>query len=298
MNAKLFFVQAALFIVIVAPATALADVSAKQARDAITKIGGMALPSKAVRIRSVDSSDPTMPQVAADVELVFRISQTVSGEWRVSEVRAGQDRWEPLEMIAHAAGVTLPSARCYRSEDFQPSPASGLSVKRARCLVAELFGVRLPSDAVRIKSVSGLGVPLATQESVIAEALVRVDARLDRDEKGWHVREVRSADSTWLNVGNIATTVAEEKRRRAVEQLNIIANALESFRRDRGAFVITDKHPALIDHLSPRYLAEVIRVDPWNRPYDYQGEHDHFVLRSAGPDGKLNTPDDVVLSRP
>jgi hypothetical protein len=54
----------------------------------------------------------------------------------------------------------------------------------------------------------------------------------------------------------------------------------------------------LIDHLSPHYLARVIRVDPWHRPYQYDGQQDRYSLRSFGPDGKPNTPDDIVVSGP
>jgi hypothetical protein len=54
----------------------------------------------------------------------------------------------------------------------------------------------------------------------------------------------------------------------------------------------------LIDHLSPKYLIRVIRVDPWHRPYQYDGQQDHYSLRSLGPDGKPNTPDDIVVSGP
>jgi hypothetical protein len=50
----------------------------------------------------------------------------------------------------------------------------------------------------------------------------------------------------------------------------------------------------LVDHLNPRYLARIIRVDPWHQPYLYEGTQTTFTLRSAGADGKENTPDDIV----
>jgi hypothetical protein len=71
---------------------------------------------------------------------------------------------------------------------------------------------------------------------------------------------------------------------------------LEKFRAERGFYVASDEQRVLIDHLSPRYLRRVIRVDPWHRLYQYQGERDRFSLRSDGPDGKQNTADDVVIS--
>ena len=74
-----------------------------------------------------------------------------------------------------------------------------------------------------------------------------------------------------------------------------MAKALERFHKDRGYYVVSDSHAVAIDHLSPRYLTQVIRVDPWHQPYKYQGERDHFTLRSAGPDGKEATADDIFI---
>ena len=88
------------------------------------------------------------------------------------------------------------------------------------------------------------------------------------------------------------------KRSAASEELTTIAKALSDFRRDRGSFVVSDKESVLIDHLSPRYLARVIRVDPWKQPYTYQGQRDRFTLSSSGPDRKEATADDIIVTGP
>jgi len=41
----------------------------------------------------------------------------------------------------------------------------------------------------------------------------------------------------------------------------------------------------------------VLRLDPWNQPYQYQGERDRFTLSSSGPDRKSKTADDITVSR-
>jgi hypothetical protein len=78
----------------------------------------------------------------------------------------------------------------------------------------------------------------------------------------------------------------------------MISRALEKFRKDRGFYVVSDSEAVAVDHLSPRYLSRVIRVDPWSQPYEYVGERDRFTLRSRGPDGKANTPDDLTIASP
>jgi Type II secretion system (T2SS), protein G len=292
----LLLMCSAFALVLVSVVSARADLSNKQARTLITKAAGMSLPSSAVRVRQIEMSGSNAAETTADVDLVFRLTRTQSG-WRIGELRIGQERWEELGLIARAVGVALTVGGCDSPEQF-PRVTSGISLKRARCLVAELFGVELPSDAVRVKSLSGLGIPLASEESAIIVAQVRLGIRLARAAKGWHVIEIRSGSRGWSSIENVPAALANVKKLKATEDMKLLAAALDEFRRERGSFVVTDKHPALIDHLSPRYMARVIRLDPWQNPYQYQGERAHFTLRSAGPDGKLNTSDDVVLSAP
>src|SRR5438105_3346207 len=66
-------------------------------------------------------------------------------------------------------------------------------------------------------------------------------------------------------------------------------------RREHGAYLESKSEATLVDHLNPRYLARVIRIDPWHQPYEYEGTRDGFTLRSVGPDGKSNTADDIIL---
>lgn len=294
---KLLFVSCLLLIALV-PATARADLSSKQARTLITKLAGMSLPSSSVRVQKPVMLSGTVAKADADLDLVFRLTQKASGDWELVEIRTGQDRWEELEVIAAAAHVELPQTNCDPVEQLRPQKAVDLSVKRARCLIAGLFGIPLPSDAVRVKSVSGLSLPLGSQSSAVVMAIVRLGFGFLKERDGWKIKAITSGANDWPNVEAIAAAVAAVKATRARNDMKILANALEKYRQDRGTFVVSDKHPAMIDHLSPRYLARVIRLDPWHNPYQYQGEKDRYTLRSAGPDGKQNTPDDVVLSFP
>jgi Type II secretion system (T2SS), protein G len=292
---SLLFISTAFALMLVTAVAARADLSNKQARTLITKAAGMSLPSNAVRVGRIEMMGTEAAETSAEIDLPFRLTQEPSG-WRISELRVGPDRWEELAVITRAVGVDQPGGSCDGSEQFPRT--SDISLKRARCLVAELFGIELPSDDVRIKSLSGLGVPLASQESAIVVAQVRLGIRFARAAKAWHVSEIKSGRRGWSSIENISEAVATVKRFKATEDMKVLAAALEVFRRERGSFVVTDQHPALIDHLSPRYLAQVIRLDPWHNPYQYQGDRAHFTLRSAGPDGRLNTQDDIVLSGP
>ena len=275
-----------------------ADISQKDARRALQNMLGWALPSDAVRIRSVRSSGAESAEVSVEIQTVFRL-RLFEGHWQLREVRTARDRWERLDVIAHAAGAELPVAECDEPLSFDARKLSThLTNKRARCLVANLFGVALPSDDVRIKEISPFGLSIGSESAALVEAFVRADFRVVRDAKRWRVAEFKSGNREWVNVAGLEAAIDVVKRSAATDELSTIAKALGDFRRERGSFVVSDSESVLIDHLSPRYLPRVIRVDPWYRPYQYDGQPDHYSLRSLGPDGKPNTPDDVVVSSP
>lgn len=280
------------------PANVRADVSQKDARKAIQTMFGASLPSSAVHIGQVRTSNEGTAEVSAEIQLVFRARQ-VDGRWRLSEIRTAQERWEQLDLIAQALHANLPAGGCDAPSQFvRSASATALTVKRARCLVAELLSVTLPSDQVRIKDMSSLELPFGSESSALIEAFIQADFRMARAARGWQVSEVKSGNREWVRIGALASALDEIKRGLAATDLNTIASALNEFRRERGFFVVSDRESVLIDHLSPQYLKRVIRLDPWNRPYQYEGTQDHFSLRSLGADGKPRTGDDITISSP
>jgi hypothetical protein len=170
--------------------------------------------------------------------------------------------------------------------------AGDLSPKEARRLIARMAGIQLPSDAVRIKDVSALG----SSATVIAQ--VETAFKFDKGSDGkWRVAEIRTGDRRWEDVDLLLKALNVEKTARAHAELESIATALEAFQREHGSYLESKSEATLIDNLNPHFLKSIIRVDPWHQPYEYQGTRTSFVLRSAGPDEKPNTPDDLVISR-
>jgi len=169
--------------------------------------------------------------------------------------------------------------------------AGDLSPKEARKLIARMAGIQLPSDAVRVKDISTSG------NSAVVTAQVETAFRLVKDDKGkWRIAEIRTGDRRWEDLDTLMRALNVEKTARARAELESIAAALESYRRDRGSYLESKSSAALVDNLNPRYLARVIRIDPWHNPYEYEGEHSSYVLRSDGPDSKPNTADDVIVT--
>lgn len=278
------------------PTEARADLKSSQARKAIQTMAGISLPSDSVRVQRIGSESAEGAEATAELQLVFRATQH-DGRWSLTEVRTGKDQWERLDFIAQAAKIELAGDECDAPAEFaRTSETTELTTKRARCLVAGLFGIALPSDDVRIRDVSPFGFSFGSSDATaLIVALVQLEFRFVRDRGGWQVASVKTGNRDWIDVRGISASLDQLKRATATNELSLIAQALDNFRRERGFYVVSDKESVLIDHLSPRYLTPVIRLDPWSRPYQYDGTQTQYSLRSLGPDGKPNTGDDIVV---
>jgi Type II secretion system (T2SS), protein G len=274
-----------------------ADLSAKQARKLITRMAGVELPSSAVRVKRVTSTNNSSAEATAEIQAIFRLAINRRGYWRVAELRVGQGWWEELEPGAESE-IGMSASACDSADLASRRPATEPSTKRARCLIASVLDVPLPSDAVRVKAISPLELPLASRPSALVESLVSAEFRFSRDQGGWTVTGVRTGNREWISPETLLLSANEAKRKQARDEMEAIAHALAKFRVDRQTYVSSDSQAVLIDYLSPRYLSRVIRIDPWQEPYRYRGARDTFTLRSLGPDRKENTADDIVVSSP
>jgi hypothetical protein len=286
-------------LVTLCAANVRADLSAKQARKAIRRMAGFELTSGAVKIQTVSTTGPAAAETTALLRNVFRFEKDAQTFWRVAEVRTAPDTWEDVDLIARVLGANTSPEACNAPDPPIRGQLIEPSFKRARCLLGSLLGIQIPSDGVRIQEVAPFAIPLASQPSTTVVAWIQIQARLVKEGKSdWRVSELRTGNRDWVRIESALASINEAKRETARAELATIAQALEKFRSERGSYLVADKHSVAIDHLSPRYLSRVIRVDPWNRPYTYQGLPDRFRLTSNGPDRKDATADDIIVSGP
>jgi hypothetical protein len=298
-RAVVCFLLLVLLTVLLSPAARAASLSANEARKLIAGVAGSSLKKGAVHVGAISAATATDAEATAEIELPFRFEQDDQTDWHVAEIRTGQDSWEDVTLLLQVVHAELEPGACAQPDLLlRKKQATDLSVKRARCLLANLLGIQLPSDAVRIKSISGFGIPLASHQSALVFARIEASFRFSRDKAGWRVTGIRTGNRAWADPQALVAEVNKEKAVRARTEIQAIAKALEAFRAQRGSYVEAKTEAVLIDFLSPAYLSNVSRLDPWRRPYRYEGTRDRFSLRSIGPDGKDNTADDVVLNGP
>ena len=182
----------------------------------------------------------------------------------------------------------LITAACLPLLVYASTKTADLSPAEARKIIARMAGIELPSSAVRVREVSTMG------SSAVVVAQVETAFRFSRGEDGkWRVAEIRTGDNRWEDVELLVRALNAEKGARAQAEMEVLATALEAFKRERGFYVAADNVAALVDHLNPRYLKNVIRRDPWHNPYLYEGTSEGYRLSSPGPDGKPGTADDL-----
>lgn len=287
--------------------TASAQLKAGQAKNLIRRIAGSDLPSSAVQIKQVSDRDDGSAEATAQIETACRFQKNESGQWEVREVRVGPDVWEDVTALAmgivsHAGSgeVAGNSANApHKASECETDPDAPLIPKRARCILAHHLAIDLPSDGVRVREISPLNLPLTTQPSATVLATVQLGFRFQRENKGgWRVTGLRSGNRDWISLDQLISAMNSAKRAQAKKEMEAIAGALQNFRSERGSYVASDQQRVLIDLLTPGFMSQVVRLDPWHRPYQYQGERDRFTLSSDGPDKTPNTPDDIIFKRP
>jgi Type II secretion system (T2SS), protein G len=167
--------------------------------------------------------------------------------------------------------------------------ARDLGAREARERIARAMGFD-KAENVHIKNISTSG------SDAIVEAQFDAAFRFTTDKEGkWQAVEVRSGDRRWESIELIQTAIRKEKALRTTADLRTVATALESYHRDRSAYVTAETGSALMDHLAPRYLNSIIRLDAWSHEFAYKGTAASYRLASLGADGKPGTDDDIVF---
>lgn len=169
--------------------------------------------------------------------------------------------------------------------------ARELGTREAREAIALLLGIN--RDDVRIKSLAaGFG-----SDDRIVTAQVEVSFQIHKQDDGsWSVAAVRLGDKQWEEIDTLRRALDAEKAQRARADLRVLASGVEAFHRERGFYPPAKDLRGLVDHISPRYLPEIIREDPWHQPYFFKPSDRGYVLGSGGPDQKPDTSDDLVVA--
>src|SRR3954462_12669397 len=118
---------------------------------------------------------------------------------------------ERMHRIIAASGL---AAVCLLLALGYSEAAGDLSASEARKIIANMAGIKLPSDAVRVREVSVMG----SSATVVAQ--VETAFRFVKGDGGkWRVAEIRTGDNRWEDVEMLTRAVNNEKTERARAEL-------------------------------------------------------------------------------
>lgn len=126
---------------------AAGGLTAKHARELLRKLGGAELKPDQVRIKTVSSGLGGNAVVEAQIETAVRFKQE-KGEWKVADIRLGDQHWESVELITEA----IRREKIRRTEELLQRLAKALEAHkedRGGYVVAENFDQMLEQLAPR-----------------------------------------------------------------------------------------------------------------------------------------------------
>ena len=148
-------------------------------------------------------------------------------------------------------------------------------------------------DTLDIESVSETGPGEAVVQAKLPAAF-----RLQKVHGKWEIRDVRVGNDQWEKLEDFVAALNGIKTEETRKMLSEVASAIDRYREKNGRLPDFKDFVSLTDALNPDYLPTLIRLDAWRNPLVAVRTGPTTVqLTSAGPDGKVGTADDIVLTR-
>jgi hypothetical protein len=157
----------------------------------------------------------------------------------------------------------------------------------------------IPQESMEKKDIEVLNVTQVSGSEAIAETTLRAAFRLEKARGAWVVREVRLGHGQWEKVSSLVQALEKVKTEETREVLDRVAEAVLEYHKANGILPVFVDYIGLSDLLSPKYLSPLIRLDSWRQPLGAESTGSNSILlRSAGPDGRFFTNDDICRALP
>jgi hypothetical protein len=200
-------------------------------------------------------------------------------------------RWEPLHLLSCILYLAFMRPEHFLIFALAFTACGGRSMNKH---LARNLLVGIPQEALEREDIEVVNISQISGSEAIAETTLKAAFRFERVRGAWVVREVRLGHGQWEKVSNLVQALEAVKTEETRQQLDRIADAIQKYREANRADPVFGDYIGLSDQLSPKYLTPLIRLDAWNRPLDAARTDDSIMIRSAGPDGRFGTKDDLT----
>jgi hypothetical protein len=168
-----------------------------------------------------------------------------------------------------------------------------INKKQARDVIVQSPAEVLAKDDVEVLAVTQVGSGTA-----VVSTNLRAAFRIEKAGREWVVREVRLGNGQWEKIDAVLLALQRVKIDETKQLLERIGTAIEAYSKKNAQIPAFQDYVQLSDALYPAFLSPLVRLDAWNRPLAAtQVSPGSIRLVSAGPDGKMGTPDDIELLR-
>lgn len=168
-----------------------------------------------------------------------------------------------------------------------------INKKSARDVIAGSPAAVLAKNDIDVVSVTQAG-----SREAVAETYLHTAFRLEKVGNDWVIREIKVGQGQWEKLDDLVRTLQQVKIDETRRLLEKIVNAIEAYEQKNGRLPEFQNYVELSDTLYPAYLSPLAREDAWKRPLRAERTSSNTIrLTSAGPDGKIGTPDDIELAR-
>jgi hypothetical protein len=160
---------------------------------------------------------------------------------------------------------------------------------QVRDQIRTLDNAELDPEAVEVVRVRQSG------KQAMAEVTIKTAVRMRKEGNKWVLQDVRLGDRRWESVDRILEAIEQSRHEQTAREMDQVKAGIEKYIQEQGEIPLAKSFDKLVDTLNPEFLPAVIRIDAWWNPYRYRVMSiSQFELRSAGPDGRYNTEDDLV----
>jgi hypothetical protein len=152
----------------------------------------------------------------------------------------------------------------------------------------------IPGDSFAKNDVEVMDIHQMSGSEAIVGTKLLAAFRIEKDRNKWVVREVRLGHGQWEKISNFERALEMVRIEETRKILDRITEAILKYRETKGSLPVFKDYISLSDILSPNYLDPLIRLDAWSHPLEaFPQDLNDILLRSAGPDGKYGTSDDI-----
>jgi hypothetical protein len=168
-----------------------------------------------------------------------------------------------------------------------------LSHDEVRKQIAAMGKSSLLPDSIQIQRIVSQSDTAAIAETTVSLAF---EFKRDKDSGPWTIASVRLGDRDWIDVNELLAAINENRRRTTLESLQKLAAGIAAYRQGTGNAPNANEIVGLTNLLHPLYMSDLIRLDAWGRPIQFEISGSSYRLISYGADGVRGTPDDIVVA--